>query len=513
MLPVFLSLLLSPTPQAPEAVLTTADASWYSSFGEATARSGNWAFVGAPDDQIAGSNYVGSVLVYENTAAGWVQRQKLTASNGALFHSFGHSIAAEGDRVAIGAPDALGNSTGSVVVFRHDGVSWVEEQILANTTGGGNDWFGWSVDLQGDRIVVGSMYSWQPGMTPGSPFHPGAAWVYRHDGVSWVLEQSLRSSDQDFYDLFGSAVAIDGNRLVVGARGEGNPIGGGLYHEGYIGAAYVFEWNGVSWVETQKLRASNFEEHAWFGYDLAIDGARILVGSPGKLGGGVYGAGEAYMFHLNAGSWAEVVKLNDHRTSQLGRSVDLEGDLAVATSYGHDHRGNDTGAIHPYRFDGAMWNAEPPVNPGGLGVYDAIGTSVDLDGSTVIAGAYLESLAYSLAPGGAFLYDLSPRFHLMVAPFPLDIAEDAKFELRHAQPNALAWMSYSLVGPGATPIPPLGVTSGLANPQQLATALASDANGIARWEMPLPSQAQGLTVWFQGLQVGQSTNLVRAEIQ
>lgn len=415
-----------------------------------------------------------------------------------------------GDRVVIS--DVVYGGNGGVYVFEYNGSSWVETQILSETTGWSGDWFGWSVAIQGERIVVGAMYSRQPGIYWGGPNHAGSAWVFAHDGSSWVLEQELAASDMDGYDLFGTSVAIDGNTLVVGARGEGDDIGGGVVR-GYIGSAYVYDLVGGVWTESQKLRASNFEEHAWFGYDLDLDGPWLLVGSPGKTGGGIYGKGACYMFKRSAGVYAETAKIESYATNMYGRGVDMDGDFAVVASFGRDLRANYQGAVHPLRRDGANWLQEPPRNPGNLARWDIFAQGVALEGSRMVTCAYVESMPPPNSPGAGYVYDLSEQFHLMVAPYPLDVIEDAKFELRLANPNSTAWMAYSLQGPGSTPLPPLGITLGIANAQQLSTPMQTDGTGYVKWEMPVPSAAQGLTVWFQGLQNGQTTNLIATEIQ
>ncbi len=500
--------------QTADAVLTTPDAAPYSNFAESVALSGNWAFVGAPDDQIGGINYIGSVLVYENTAGGWVQRQKLTASDGILHNVFGHALAADGNRLVVGAPDPLGDTIGAAYVFEYDGAQWVETQKLQQGTGWGDDWFGWSVDIDGDRIAVGAMYSHYPGLS-WSRAHAGSAWVFDHDGAQWNLSQEISASDKDYYDLFGAAIALDGDRLLVGARGEGDDIGGGVV-DAYMGAAYVYDLIGATWTESQKLTAPIREELTWFGNALDLNGNHMLIGCQGKNGGSIYGTGEVYAFRLVGGAWTLTATLQSPKrssTENYGLAIAMENDFAVIASRGDDFLGNSTGAVHPWRRSGNTWFPEPAINPGGLGYWDMFGRDVDLDGSTMITGAYLESLPNHLAPGAAFLYDLSPRFHLIVPQLPLEIAEDAKWEIRSATPNSFAWLAYSLAGLGSTYIPQLNVTLDLANPQQLAHAQQTDGSGYAKWEMALPPAAQGLTVWFQAVQAGQATNLILTTIQ
>ena len=508
----FLALLALSSPQEPEAVLLTDLASPYSNFGETVATEGEWTFVGAPDDYRA-ANYEGAVFVYRRTAQGWAYHQRLVSSQPAGFETFGHDIAIKDGILVIGAPGPLGTDTGSAYVFRFDGQNWVEEQVLSQSTGWGDDWFGWSVDVDGDRIAVGAMWARQTVFN--TPNHAGAAYVYVFDGQSWVLQQSLVSSDQESYDNFGSAVALSGDRLMVGARGEGNYAGFGGQSEYAIGAAYVFDFNGSSWVEQQKLRASSPEEQSFFGGAADVDGDTILVGSFGRNGGISHGAGAAYFFERQGGQFVEVLETKGMMpgfTHKLGRNVALEGDFAVIASGGEDLLGNPQGALHPYRRLQGVWEPEPLIQVGNLGTWDLFALDVSIDGTQVATGAYLESLPSSLSPGAGFVYQLPTRFHLIIGPLPIDSQEDVKLRLRHGTPQSPAFLAYSLAGWGSTQVPPLGVVLDIRAARQLGPMRMTDASGEAKWDLAVPPTAQGLTVWIQGLQAAQTSNVIRSVI-
>lgn len=506
-------LLLAAAAQTPEAILLTDSASPYANYGESVATQGDWTFVGAPDDYLA-TNYEGSVYAFHRTAQGWVEHAKLISSQPASFANFGHDIAVDGDVLVIGAPGPLGTGIGSAHVYRFNGQDWIEEQILQDSTGWGNDWFGWSVDVDGDRIAVGAMWAHQPVVNWAN--HAGAAWVYKYNGQAWVLEQELVSSDQESYDNFGSAVALSGDRLVVGARGEGNYFGAGGNNEYAIGAAYVFDYVGGAWVEQQKLRASIPEENSYFGGHVAADNNTLLIGSFGRNGGISHGSGAAYFFELQGGNWVETLHVDGMMpgyTHALGRGVAIDGDLAVIASGGHDLLGNEQGAVHPYRRVNGVWQPEPLINPGGMGRWDLFAQDVDLHGEQMATCAYLESLSSAWSPGGGFVYQIPPRFHLIGAPLPLDIAEDAKLTLRNGAPHTRAWLAYSLAGPGTTSVPALGVVLDLAQAKQLGNPRRTNGSGEVKWDLVVPSIAQGLTIWLQGLQAGQTTNLIRSVVQ
>ncbi|MFH2049754.1 MAG: FG-GAP repeat protein [bacterium] len=130
----------------------------------------------------------------------------------------------------------------------------------------------------------------------------GAAYIFRWNGTSWIEEQKLLPSDGEPNDRFGSSVAIYENLALVGAHLEDD---NGLDS----GAAYIFRWNGNNWIEEQKLLPSDGVSHENFGKSVAINGETILIGSPSGLFtnsiGRSFSVGSAYIFRKNSNVWEE----------------------------------------------------------------------------------------------------------------------------------------------------------------------------------------------------------------
>ncbi|MHC4413642.1 MAG: hypothetical protein ACYS0G_00005, partial [Planctomycetota bacterium] len=130
--------------------------------------------------------------------------------------------------------------------YRWDGSSWVQEQKLLASDGAAGDHFGISVSVSGDVTVVGARLDDDNGTDAGS------AYVYRWDGSSWAQEQKLLASDGAAADIFGHSVSVSGDVAVVGAYYDDD--------DGTdSGSAYVYRWDGSSWVQEQKLLASDAE--------------------------------------------------------------------------------------------------------------------------------------------------------------------------------------------------------------------------------------------------------------
>jgi hypothetical protein len=227
---------------------------------------------------------------------------KLTASDGAIGDFFGVQVAIAGDRVAVGSPgdDDYGLSSGSVHLFDPDGAGgWVDTKLTASDSAA-LDLFGISVAVDGDRVVVGA--------TEAQTTNAGSVYVYESDGAGGWVETKLTPSDGTDDDFFGNDVAVDGGRVVVGAPGDAT----------FTGSAYVYESDGAGgWVET-KLSASDGAESAQYGISVAVDGDRIVVGA-NLDDGDDSGAGSAYLYESDgAGGCLETtIKNSKHNELEI----------------------------------------------------------------------------------------------------------------------------------------------------------------------------------------------------
>ena len=192
--------------------LTTTDAPGGDDFGASTAVGGNLVVVGAPSDDDRGEDS-GAVYVFKSLDDGWIETQKLTASDAAEGDYFGNSVAIADNLVVVGAPyahrmDDGRETSGLVYVFRSldDGSTWNEVQKL--TASDPADWrygdkFGYSVAIAGHLIVVGTPQG--ASFDDEDPGDSGSAYVYRSldDGMKWTEAQKLNASDAAEGDLFG----------------------------------------------------------------------------------------------------------------------------------------------------------------------------------------------------------------------------------------------------------------------------------------------------------------------
>jgi len=240
-------------------------------FGASAAILDHRLVIGAPEDVNFGDG-PGAAYVFERTEfGGWVQAQKLTASDGKAEDQFGDAVAIHAGTIVVGAPDASDNGTsaGASYVFEvGDDGGWVEVQKLLAPDGKRFDDFGGSVSIADGIVAVGARSHDSEG-TEGS----GAVYLYEtNDAGVWTLQQKLFAPDGGEYDSFGQSVALAPGVTMVGAYKDDD---GGSES----GSVYVFERaNERTWTLVQKLVALDAQVDDWFGYALSIDENRVLVG-------------------------------------------------------------------------------------------------------------------------------------------------------------------------------------------------------------------------------------------
>jgi hypothetical protein len=356
----------------------------FESLGRSMSVSGTTALVGAPfQDQMRGAVYV-----YDLIGGAWVGTAVLTASDGTPGGQFGFTVDLDGERAAIGSNQS------TVYVFEREGGSWAETRIAAASSMWA-DAFGLDVALDGTTLLASAAYD----DTLGA--NAGAVYAYELAGGLWTGTAKLLASDGAAGDRFGDDLDLDGDRALIGAFGT---AGRGPA----TGSAYVFERAGGVWSEVQELAADNPSAESAFGSDVSLSGDVALIGAQAGDTGGE-GSGSAYVFELDAGSWSQTAELHppalgpgDH----FGWAVAVDGARALIGAYGDDLKGNDSGTAFVFERRGACWAQKAQLEAFALSAEDWFGWALALDGEAGFVGAPLDDY---LAPssGAAFVYDLA----------------------------------------------------------------------------------------------------------
>ena len=205
----------------------------------------------------------GVVHIYRKNGSTWTLEDTLEPTVAGNHANFGSNMALGNGVLAVGAYSTPHpTSYGAVYLYQLVGQQWVERQVINGTYF--RNTLGESLSLSGDLLFISGIQEANP--------DTGIGYIYRYNGLSWTLEDTVIPSGATEFD--GFAVAIAGDLAVVGARHEG------CDSDNQCGAAYLFQNSGGSWTEIAKLRGA-MAPSGHYGWSVAIDGHRIFVGAPG----------------------------------------------------------------------------------------------------------------------------------------------------------------------------------------------------------------------------------------
>jgi uncharacterized repeat protein (TIGR02543 family) len=263
-------------------------------FSRSVAIDGEYAVVGAafydykPPYSSSYRNESGRAYVFHRNGDSWstddpVALDPRNPEEGALF---GSHIDIDGDRIVISAPGD-DDDDGSVYVYEREGSSWVQQTPKITAFERYNcDEYGSSVAIDGDWIVVGAEKDQMTGIT-----EPGSAFVYHHDTAtdSWQDELLLRPEFPLTSERFGADVAIEGDRILIGAfqHREGDQLN--------LGGVYIFDRTGTEW-EERKIILDDPHASDYFGMVVAMDGENMIASSTNRKVDGKSWAGAVYLF-------------------------------------------------------------------------------------------------------------------------------------------------------------------------------------------------------------------------
>jgi hypothetical protein len=295
-----------------------------------------YAFIGAPYAFDSSYLSAGAVYVLRKGENGWNRFQKLLPTDYDLFTSpdFGASISSGGDYLAIGSPNE-NHSSGVVYLFHLSNGYWILQQKITAKDAINGIYFGGSVDLDGDRLIVGSYSNKTDSAGENELMMAGAAYIFTRTGEFWHQIIKLVPGNRARSDKFGYSVAIEDNIAVVGApyKSYQDPVTLQYMFES-TGTVFVFKNDSGKWVQNQIINAV-FQPGAHFGMSMDLKDGALLIGAPEKDGVdtiknyGYTGAGAAYFFRQNNEKFELVTKITDteiFNSEQFGYSFVLEKD-------------------------------------------------------------------------------------------------------------------------------------------------------------------------------------------
>lgn len=265
-------------------------------------------------------------------------------------------------------------------------------QRVVIADGAQEDFFGWSVAIDGDTALVGAY-----GVTVGDHVQQGAAYVFTKTDAIWNYTATLTASDGTTFDIFGERVALSGHIAAIGA----------YQADGSKGAVYVFSGSGAHWTQKARLVADDGAANDCLGWSLAATGQTVLAGAPFVMTGQVQ-TGAIYVFAPSGGPWGQTQKFfpDDINSGDgFGSAVAADGTTVVVAADGALVGANQgQGAAYVYDGAGGTWTQQAKLTADDGAAFDNFGRSVAVSGSTVFVGAPYATIDGNGFEGAAYVF-------------------------------------------------------------------------------------------------------------
>ena len=355
-------------------------------FGYPVAIDGDAVVIGAYNKD-AGATDSGEAYLYKASTGELLQTfQNPNPTNSDIF---GVSVAIDGDAVAIGTYNKDAGATDSGEAYLYKASTGELLQIFQNPNPADSDYFGRSVAIDEDAVVIGA-YNKDAGATDS-----GEAYLYK--ASTGELLQTFQNPNPADSDYFGRSVAIDGDAVVIGTNNK--DVGATDSGEAYLYKASTGEL-------LQTFQNPNPALVDYFGISVAIDGDAVVIGADRKDAGAT-NSGEAYLYKASTGELVKIFKNpNPEDYDCFGNSVAIDEDAVVIAAFLKDAGATDSGEAYLYKAStGELLQTFQNPNPSEK---DNFGESVAIDGDVVVIGDLYKD-AGAENSGAAYLY----RTHLV----------------------------------------------------------------------------------------------------
>jgi hypothetical protein len=357
-------------------------------FASCVAIEGIYTIIGEPYDDQGGTN-AGAASIYKlNTQTGqWLFQAKLLDPDPANADYFGFSVAISGDFVIVGAvldDDAAGFDQGSVSIFKRNPATeaWeIQGSKIFNTSPAQSDNFGWSVSISGDYAIVGT-----PNDDDSYGSDQGTALVLKRNESTGIWEpqgSKLVLPGGSAGDSFGSSVSISGDYAMVGANGDDGSLTN-------MGSVQFFKRNNSSGIwepQGPSIMDPTGTLNARFGTSVSVSGNFAIAGSPFKdLGSGSAGSASFLKRNEDTELWeffgTEKINTNSQLNDWFGGQVHIAGNYAIVGCKWDDEDYTDQGSATIFVNAGGNWQkVQKVLDPAGE-ANDNFGTSCSIDGDS-----------------------------------------------------------------------------------------------------------------------------------
>ncbi|MBI5765325.1 MAG: hypothetical protein HZA51_17575 [Planctomycetes bacterium] len=456
-------------------------------FGWSVHARGNTSIVSAHRHAVNGPQS-GAAYVYIRDNNQWTQQAMLSPTDGTTQDWFGYSVAVDGNTAIVGAvfADIAGNLMhGAVYIFVRTGQTWTQQAKIIPPANRQGSLYGWSVAIEGDTAVVGAPFY------HATYQYQGRVFVYQRLNNVWSLAADLTAPDGEQTDYLGTCVAIDNGTLVATAPFAVNQSGSAT------GAAYVYTKPAATWTEQARLSPTENDAGAQMGLAAALDSDTAVFGAPYTT----TATGSCYVFHRSSGIWTQSARLTASdgiEDDRFGQGVDMSGPLLVVGANG---TGTWQGSAYLFSNCSGPWTEFARIDASESEPSDYYAEAVTTNGHQVIASAHRKAGSAGAGQGRVYSYEVQmlPHSEMLVGPSMTELCSATIVSL-NVQPSEIG-MEYAVQVDGTdagVSVPGNGadiVVSG-----QVTSPIAKNASLSVRATNPISSCSVTLqyvqTVWI-----------------
>lgn len=294
----------------------------------------------------------------------FVQEQEILSNDGKANDFFGWSVAVSDDTLLVGAVDAGDVGQGAAYLYQFQNGTW--QQIQELSPGVSGDFFGNALSIDNTSLAVSATGAGTAGLV----------YVYQNANGTWDLSQVVTPNNTASGLVFGYTLALHGDTLIVGAPG----------FQSNQGAVYVFTRNNGTWIQNQQIVADDGVDGDGngFGSALAFSGDTLVVSSPNFN----LAQGAVYVFDLINGTWVQSQKIVGETVGIIfGESVSIDGTTFIVGAPLGQVDGNTLGVVYVFQKSGDSWIQSQKLAANNGAMFDQLGFFVAMEGDVIVAAA------------------------------------------------------------------------------------------------------------------------------
>ncbi|MFI4915149.1 MAG: hypothetical protein ACIAS6_01405 [Phycisphaerales bacterium JB060] len=265
---------------------------------------------------------------------------------------------------------SIGCQSGAVHVYEliDERLEFRETIVPPDVTSGSN--FGATVDVEGDRLVVGAYkHIWAGTLLRGAVF------VYEFDGEDWVETSRLRPPEQ-IVD-FGRTVVLHGDSMAIWPSQSRDRV-------------YLYGFDGSEWTLSQTLRPDGDPLNWRYGQRMHLDDEWLFIGAPFD-GTVTPSGGSVHIYRRQSDGTAQFVqRLAVDFLGRFGHSIGYNGRSLLIGVPGDSPSFDSQGRVWAYEFDGTQWQLVQQIAHSGAGQNQAFGVGLSVHGDTLVAASQNE---------------------------------------------------------------------------------------------------------------------------